>query len=46
MDGYSVDEKTTRWLIQYEYKNVYYSMYIMNTDKVEVEKIVNNLYLK
>lgn len=40
---YRVDEETERWLVGFEYKNVSYSMLIMDLDESEIEKIVKNL---
>ncbi len=41
---YMVEGKEERWSVQFEYKEVLYSMTIMDTSKDEVEKIVKNLF--
>lgn len=41
---YLVDQKEERWTVQFEYKEVLYTMTIMDTSKAEVEKIVENLF--
>jgi len=41
---YLVEDKLNRWLIQFEYKDVSYSIYIMNLDQSEMEAIMENLY--
>jgi len=41
---YDVENRENRWLVQYEYKNIVYSLYIMDTDKLEVEKIIEELH--
>ena len=40
---YLVNKKEERWSVQFEYKNVFYSILIMDTSKEETEKIVENL---
>lgn len=44
LQKYLVNNGTERWLIRFEYKNISYSMLIMNLEQKEVEKIVQNLY--
>lgn len=41
---YLVENKTVRWLVQFEYEDTNYSLYVLNMEKEEVEKITNNLY--
>lgn len=41
---YSIVDGTVRWSIQFEYKDVSYSLYILDEEKEEVEKIVEHLY--
>ncbi len=41
---YLVDGKEERWSVQFEYKEVLYTMTIMESSKGEVEKIVKNLF--
>ena len=40
---YLVDNVEERWEVQFEYKEAAYSMLIMDSDEVEVKKIVENL---
>lgn len=40
---YQLESDVERWAVQFEYKNVSYSMLIMDTNQKEVEKIVKNL---
>ncbi len=40
---YRVEGNEERWSVQFEYKNVFYSILIMDTSKEETEKIVENL---
>lgn len=44
MRKYLVDETEERWSVQFEYRDVLYSMSIADTYKEEVDKIVENLY--
>lgn len=41
---YVIENETMRWSIQFEYKDVSYSMYMFDMEKTEVEKIIENLY--
>ncbi len=41
---YVVEEKEERWSVQFEYKEVLYTISIADTFKEEVEKIVKNLF--
>lgn len=41
---YVVEEKEERWSVQFEYKEVLYTMTILDTSKDEVKKIVKNLF--
>ena len=44
VEKYLVENENIRWLIQFEYEDANYSLYILNMDKEEVEKIINSLY--
>jgi len=41
---YLIEDGTVRWLIGFEYENVNYSVYVLNEEKAEIEKIINGLY--
>lgn len=41
---YLIDNETVRWLIQFDYSDINYSMYVLDMEKEEVEKIITNLY--
>ena len=41
---YSVEDKTMRWLVRFEYKDVSYSILLNDIEKAEVDKIIENLY--
>lgn len=44
---YLVEEnQTNRYIINYEYSNVYYLLQLNNIEEVEVEKIIENLYFR
>ena len=43
MRKYLIDDSEERWSIQFEYKEVSYSMLIMDSNDAEVKKIVENL---
>ena len=43
---YSIENnQTSRYIISYEYKNIFYTLEINNIEESEVEKIIENLYL-
>lgn len=41
---YLVEDETARWLLGFEYQDVSYSILMNNIEKVEVDKIIENLY--
>ena len=41
---YFVDDEGTRWLIEFEYKDVFYSIYTMNISEAENDTIIQNLF--
>ena len=43
MRKYLIEGSEERWSIQFEYKEVFYSMLIMDSNEAEVKKIVENL---
>ena len=43
MRKYLIDDSEERWSIQFEYKEVSYSMLVMESNEAEVNKIVENL---
>lgn len=44
---YLIEEnQTNRWVITYEYQNVYYFMQMFMVEEIEVEKIIENLYFR
>ena len=42
---YEVENEEVRGLIQFEYREISYSVYIMNTNKSEIKSIVENLHM-
>ena len=44
MKEYLVDDEGIRWLIEFEHKGIFYSVYTMNISEEETETIVNNLF--
>ena len=44
---YLIEEnQTNRWVVTYEYQNVYYFMQMFKVEEEEVEKIIENLYFR
>ena len=41
---YLIEEEQERWLVEFEYQDVSYSMLVMEESQEEVERIVKNLY--
>ncbi|MBQ8559014.1 MAG: DUF4367 domain-containing protein [Tyzzerella sp.] len=44
LQRYRVENDVERWIVEFEYGSTSYSLMMMNLEKSEVEKIVNNLY--
>lgn len=42
---YAVDNNEVRWLIQFDYQDVNYSMYIMNVHEEDIEKIIKSIHI-
>lgn len=43
IDEYLVSSGESRWLIQFEYKNIYYWLYVIDVDQYEIQKLIEGI---